>query len=105
MSLYQVLQTEKSYRAQLNNTYVISFKDKSFQPNKIEVAKLLSKEGFHPLSVTVVNPRSKMKRRGGTSRLVKQTRPRKYYVKLQAGETLTPDTEEPTDNTSNQSTN
>jgi ribosomal protein L23 len=85
---FELIQSEKSYLVQEKNFYLISFKDKRFSPNKIEVAKLLRSQGLTPLKITTVTPYKKQKRRGGKSRIVSQLRPKKYYVKLQAGQKI-----------------
>jgi ribosomal protein L23 len=92
---FRLVQTEKSYKVQEKNFFMINFVDKSFTPNKIEVVKLLKAQGLNPLKVTVVNPYGKMKRRGKQSNLVEQKRFKKYYVKLPAGQKIE---EEKTDN-------
>jgi len=88
MTTFQLLQTEKSYQVQKDNYYLIQFADKRFEPNKIEVAKLLRKEGYNPLAIKVVNQYKKQKRRGRQSNVVSIKRPKKYYVKLKAGESI-----------------
>jgi ribosomal protein L23 len=88
MSQYRLVQTEKSYKVQENNFFMISFNDKSFTPNKIEVVKLLKKDGLNPLKVTVVNPYNKLKKRGKQNNIVEQKRYKKYFVKLKAGEKI-----------------
>lgn len=88
MSSFKLVQTEKSYRVQQNNFFMISFVDKNFTPNKIEVVKILKKEGLHPIKVTIVNPYTKKKRRGKQNNLVDQKRLKKYFVKLPAGEKI-----------------
>jgi ribosomal protein L23 len=88
MSEFRLVQTEKSYKVQENNYFMISFVDKSFTPNKIEVVKILKKQGLHPLKVTVVNPYSKLKKRGKQNNIVEQKRFKKYFVKLKAGEKI-----------------
>ncbi|MBC7472064.1 MAG: 50S ribosomal protein L23 [candidate division SR1 bacterium] len=88
MSQFKLVQTEKSYKVQENNFFMIYFVDKSFTPNKIEVAKILRKEGLNPLKVTVVNPYKKLKKRGKQNNIIEQKRYKKYFVKLKAGEKI-----------------
>jgi ribosomal protein L23 len=88
MSEFRLVQTEKSYKVQENNFYMISFLDKSFTPNKIEVVKILKKQGLTALKVTVVNPYNKLKKRGKQNNIVEQKRFKKYFVKLKAGEKI-----------------
>ncbi|NJL96305.1 50S ribosomal protein L23 [Candidatus Gracilibacteria bacterium] len=88
MTEFQLLQTEKSYLVQKHNYYLIQFADKRFEPNKIEVMKLLKKEGYNPLTIKVANQYKKLKRRGKQSNLISIKRPKKYYVKLKQGESI-----------------
>ena len=85
---FKLVQTEKSYKVQENNFFMISFVDKNFKPNKIEVCKLLKAKGFNPLKITIVNPYNKKKKRGKSNSLVEQKRFKKYYVKLSNGEKI-----------------
>ena len=85
---FKLVQTEKSYNVQENNFFMISFVDKNFKPNKIEVCKLLKAKGFNPLKITIVNPYNKKKKRGKANSLVEQKRFKKYYVKLSNGEKI-----------------
>jgi ribosomal protein L23 len=96
MAQYTLVQTEKSYKVQGDNFYLIGFPDKNFTPNKIEVKKMLVKDGLHPLKITIVNPYSKLKRRGKKNSMVAQKRFKKYYVKLQPGEKIEETKEENT---------
>jgi ribosomal protein L23 len=88
MSEFRLVQTEKSYNVQKDNFFMISFIDKSFTPNKIEVVKILKKQGLNPLKVTVVNPYSKLKKRGKQNNIIEQKRFKKYFVKLKTGERI-----------------
>ncbi len=88
MSQFQLVQTEKSYLVQKDNYYLIQFVDSRFEPNKIEITKLLKKSGYNPLKIRIVNQYKKKKRRGKQSNIVSVKRPKKYYVKLKAGESI-----------------
>lgn len=88
MSQFRLVQTEKSYKVQENNFFMIYFIDKAFTPNKIEVVKILKKQGLNALKVTVVNPYKKLKKRGKQNNLIEQKRYKKYFVKLKAGEKI-----------------
>lgn len=84
---YEVLQTEKAYRSQQTNTFIIVFKDYQ-RPTKIQVAQMLKQGGFHPLNINKAVPARKIKSRGGRRNTVQVKRPTKYYVTLAQGETL-----------------
>ncbi len=88
MSEFRLVQTEKSYKVQADNFYLIQFMDQSFEPNKIEVAKLLKAQGKTALKITVVNQYKKLKRKGKKSKVIAQKRLKKYYVKLKVGEII-----------------
>jgi ribosomal protein L23 len=94
MSEFRLVQTEKSYKVQENNFFMISFVDKNYTPNKIEVAKILKKQGLTPLKITVVNPYNKLKKRGKQNNLVEQKRFKKYFVKLKPGQKIEETTNE-----------
>jgi hypothetical protein len=100
--IYEVLQTEKAYRTQIKNTYIIVFKDYA-KPTKIQVAQMLKQAGFTALNVNKVISPSKSKTKGGRRTQVRVRRPVKYYVTLKAGETLIQET--PADTAVDQSTN
>ncbi len=71
---------------------MLTFKDKNFSTNKIELEKLLVKNGLTPLKITTTNIHQKTKRRGKAGKTILQYRPQKYYVKLKAGEVINEDT-------------
>lgn len=85
---YQLIQTEKSYNLQQQNYYVIAFSDKTFQPNKIQVTQILAKDNLDVLDVKVINTYKKSKFKGKKRNVVKQIRPKKYYVKLAQGQSI-----------------
>lgn len=85
---FELIQSEKSYLTQTNNTYLIRFAEKGFAPNKIEVRKMLEKEGLHPVKITVLNTYRKKKRRGRQSNVIATPGFKKYYVRLKAGEKI-----------------
>jgi hypothetical protein len=88
MPLYYVLETEKAYNLQQGNVFTIVFLDKRNQPNKIQVMKMMQGEGKNPLKITSLLPYKKIKKRGKSGHTVKQFRPKKYFIKLPVGETL-----------------
>jgi ribosomal protein L23 len=92
MPTCQLIQTEKSYRTQQNNTYMLTFAERSFSTNKIELEKLLKKNGLNVLKITTTNTQQKTKRRGKAGKTILQFRPQKYYVRLRLGEIITEDT-------------
>jgi ribosomal protein L23 len=96
MSKYTLVETEKSFKVQEKNFYLIRFEDKSFDPNKIQVKQLLLKDGLHVEKVTVSNAYSKLKRRGKKNSKIAQKRAKKYFVKLKIGEKIEVKTEENT---------
>jgi hypothetical protein len=97
MQEYEVIQTEKSYKSQQQNTFVIVFKDKSYKTNKIELARLLKSQGFDATNISAVNTPAKTKTRGSKRNTIKVTKPRKYYVTLKAGQQLVNKSTENTD--------
>lgn len=88
MSGFYLLQTEKAYKSQQQNIYTLVFHDKAYQPNKIEVAKLLKSAGYHALSITTIKLPPKRKLRGGNRRTVLQKRSKKYLVRLAPGQSI-----------------
>lgn len=88
MSDFTLIQTEKSYRLQQSNVYTIVFTENTFNPNKIELHKLLVSKGYTPLSISITNQFSKKKQRGKKRNLVSQIRPKKYFVKLKEGQKI-----------------
>ena len=85
---FELIQTEKGYLTQSNNTYLVKFADKQYRPNKIELIKMLKAQGLTPLKVTVLNTYKKKKRRGKQSNIVAMKSYKKYYVRLAAGQTI-----------------
>lgn len=84
---YEIIQSEKAFRSQEKNTFVIVFKD-NLSPNKIQVSQLLKQSGFTPLSVNKVISHRKTKSKNGRRSSIRVKRPTKYYVTLKSGETL-----------------
>lgn len=87
-----LVQTEKAYKAQETNTYVLVFGQKNFSTNKIELTKLLRKQGLTPIKVTTTNTQQKLKKRGKSGNIITQFRPQKYFVRLKIGELINEDT-------------
>ena len=88
---YQVLQTEKAYRTQERNTYILTFGSQD-KPTKIQVVQLLKKAGFNPIKVNKVVQPSKTKSRNGRRTTLTVKRPCKFFVTLKQGETLIQET-------------
>lgn len=87
---FELVQTEKGYLTQTHNTYLLKFSDKQFRPNKIQVAQLLKSAGYNAEKITVLNTYKKKKRRGRQSNVVTQKSYKKYYVRLEAGQSIAP---------------
>jgi ribosomal protein L23 len=87
-----LIQTEKAYKVQVTNTYVLTFLEKHYTTNKIELEKLLVKSGLKPTKITTTNTQQKLRKRGKAGRLITQFRPQKYYVKLASGQTINEET-------------
>ncbi len=85
-----LLQTEKAYNMSQSQVFVLAFSG-GFIPNKIELAKILKRNGLNPIKINVVNLPSKVKIRGQKRRTILKTRPTKYYIKLKPGEVLNED--------------
>ena len=66
-----LVQTEKAYQVKNNNVYVLSFPEKNFEINKIELEKVLVKNELKVLKITTATPYLKIKKRGkaGKSKL------------------------------------
>ncbi len=93
MPKMSLIQTEKSFLVQKSNTYLVSFDDKEFTPNKIELTKALIANNLTPLNITSVNLPGKNKRKGKRgSHTIRTKRAKKYYVKLKEGEKIADDT-------------
>jgi ribosomal protein L23 len=87
MPTARLIQTEKAYNLQQAQTFVITFSD-HYEPNKIELAKILRQNGLSPLQINLVSLPNKTKRKGTKRRTYTSKRPTKYYIKLKIGETL-----------------
>lgn len=85
---FELIQTEKGYLTQTHNTYLLKFSDKQFRPNKIQVEQILKAAGYNPVKVTLLNTYKKKKRRGRNHNVVTQKSFKKYYVRLQTGQTI-----------------
>jgi ribosomal protein L23 len=85
--IYEVLQTEKAYRTQEKNTYIITFKN-NVTPTKVQVMQELKKLGLNPTKVNKVVPPRKTRSRNGRRTNITVRRPVKYFVTLKQGETL-----------------
>jgi len=92
MTTCVLVQTEKAYKGQETNTYTLVFAQKKYNTNKIELTKLLRKQGLNPLKVTTTNTQQKVKKRGKSGNKVLQFRPQKYFVRLKIGELINEDT-------------
>jgi ribosomal protein L23 len=93
MPKMSLIQTEKSFLVQKNNTYLVSFDDKQFTPNAIELTKILKANNLTPLKITTVNLPGKTKRKGRRgNHTIRTKRAKKYYVKLKEGEKIAEDT-------------
>jgi len=89
MAALTLTQTEKSYRLQTStNTYLVSFDDVAFTPNKIELKAILKKHNLDAVNITSSRPYQKRKVRKNRSNLVKQNRPKKYFVTLAEGQKI-----------------
>ena len=83
-----LLQTEKSANIQQEGTFTISFFDKNFKINKVELKKLLRKLKLEALSINTTKLPAKQKRKGKKSKIVSIYRPSKYYIKLKTGQKI-----------------
>jgi len=87
MPALSLVQTEKSYRVQTkNNTFMVSFDEPSFQPNKIQLKAILKKHNLDAIKITALVPYQKRKVRKARSNVIKQSRAKKYYVTLKEGQ-------------------
>ena len=87
---FELVQSEKGYLTQTHNTYLLKFSDKQYKPNKIQVAQLLKSAGYNAEKITVLNTYKKKKRRGRQSNVVAKKSYKKYYVRLEAGQSIAP---------------
>ena len=87
---FELVQSEKGYLTQTHNTYLLKFSDKQYKPNKIQVAQLLKSAGYNAEKVTVLNTYKKKKRRGRQSNVIAKKSYKKYYVRLEAGQSIAP---------------
>jgi ribosomal protein L23 len=90
MSSCFLVQTEKAYNLQTNNVYVLAFFDKNVNLKSAQLKILLEKNSLKTLKINSVTSNQKTKRRGGAKRStqVRQFRPKKFYIKLQAGQII-----------------
>lgn len=92
MSPFILIENEKAYNLRTQNVFTIVSSNKKFQPNKIELNKILVKNGFNPIHIRVINPYQKVKTRSRRGNVVKQFRPKKYLVKLPANQIFNEET-------------
>lgn len=90
-SKWILVQTEKAFDLQKNSVFTLAHFDKNFKTNKIEITKLLKTQGIDVESVTSTASHQKTKLRGKGRVKVKQYRPKKWYVKLKTGQTISED--------------
>jgi ribosomal protein L23 len=83
-----LVQTEKSYNLQQSQIFTLRFSG-GYQPNKIELTKILKNHGLEPLNISLVNLPDKKKFQKSKRRQLKvKKRPTKYYIKLKVGQEL-----------------
>lgn len=88
MPVAKIISNEKAMNLETQNKYVLVFDDMNFSINKIELSKLLKKEGYNPINIKVVNLPSKVKMKGAKRRKTTQKRAKKFYVTLEKGQKL-----------------
>lgn len=86
---WKLVQTEKAYNVQQKNAFVIANFDKNYKTNKIELAKKLKLKGLSVIEITSTASYQKIKNRGAKRNKVAQFRPRKWFVTLTSGQSLT----------------
>lgn len=91
MPYLSLKKTEKAYNLLSNNIYTLVFDELSFKPNKIEVNKILKKHGLNAIKIRTLNPYSKTKFRKTRANKILISRPKKYIVRLVAGQTIADD--------------
>ncbi len=91
MTQCTLLQTEKSYMTQQSGIFQISFKKSVGECNKIELEKLLKSLHLDVIKINTVNQYSKIKIRGKARRKISQKRPKKYFIRLKAGQIINED--------------
>lgn len=89
---WTLVQTEKAYTVQQNNTYILVSFNKNLNTNKIELAKLLKGKGLNVTKITSTASQQKTKVKGKARKEVTQFRPKKWYITLKPGEILTEET-------------
>jgi ribosomal protein L23 len=89
---WKLIQTEKAYNVQQQNTFIIANFDKNHKTNKIELGKFLKKKGLTVLKINSNNSYLKLKSRGAKRNKISQFRPKKWYVTLQNGQILSEET-------------
>lgn len=82
MTTLKIQDSEKSLNQQVQSTYVFVADDINFSINKIELAKLFTKNGQKVESIRVVNPYIKNKVKGKKRTKVTQKRAKKFFVKF-----------------------
>lgn len=82
MATLKLLQTEKAYQLQSQGVYSLIFTSINDDINKIELGKLLNKEGYGVQEVNVNKLPAKKKFRGKARNVKNVRRPKRYLVKL-----------------------
>ena len=86
---WTLLQTEKAYYMEAKSIYILANTNKNFKTNKIELTKQLRKKGLDVIDINSTKSYLKQKRKGKNT--VNQFRPKKWYVTLQTGQSITED--------------
>jgi hypothetical protein len=85
---WNLLQSEKAFNTQVGNCYILVNTDKNYKTNKIELAKVLKKLGLTATKVNSTGSNQKIKTKGMKKKKVTLFRPKKWYITLQNGQTL-----------------
>lgn len=88
MISFNLIKTEKSYNLEANNTYTLTVTGDT-KINKVVLNKILTSLKLKVESINSTKQYGKIKRRGKKFTLVRKLKPRKFYIKLKPGETLT----------------
>lgn len=91
--MFQLIQTEKASNLQTQHVYVLGLTaNPSATVNKIVLTKALNQLKIEVLEINSQNSYSKNKKKGKKFMMVKQVRPKKFYVKLAPTKTIDEDT-------------
>jgi ribosomal protein L23 len=87
--MFSIIETEKAFTLNQKNVVVLAASTaKPSKLNKVMLKQMLAKAGVKVNKISVVNTPTKTKRRGKNFHYVKVSRPKKFYLYLEEGQSF-----------------